>query len=213
VDPDARNIELAEARARAATLRRGMKKTPHMSFQQSSLDDLPHENGVFDASVGEPAIAAAKDPARAVAELVRVTKPMGAVVLLELTWGSELSAAERELLVERLGLRPRLLIEWKRMLRDAGLVDIQVQDWTAGEPGGESTATAARDAVDQARLTWAQKMQIVARAWRTHERGWRAARAAVQRELALLQELADERAIGLQLIKGVKWPHGRTLDT
>jgi hypothetical protein len=134
---------------------------------------------------------------------------MGIVILLELTWGSELSATERELLVERLGLRPRLLVEWKRMLRDAGVIEIQVQDWTAGEPGGESTASAARDAVDAARLTWAQKVQIAARAWWMLDGGWRAARAAVEREMALLHELSDERAIGFQLIKGVKWPHQR----
>ena len=44
-----------------------------------------------------------------------------------------------ELLVERLGLRPHLLVQWKRMLRDVGVVDVQVQDWTSGEPGGPST--------------------------------------------------------------------------
>jgi hypothetical protein len=180
-----------------------------VSFQQALLDDLPHEDGVFDAVVGEPAIAAARDSARAVAELVRVTKPMGIVVMLALTWGSELSAAERELLVERLGLRPQLLVEWKRMLRDAGVVEIQVQDWTAGEPGGASTAGAARDAVEAVRLTLAQKVQIAVRAWRTLGGGLRAARGAVEREMALLRELSDERAIGFQLIKGVKWPHQR----
>ena len=207
VDADRRQIERAEARVRGALATR--TEFARVSFQQSALEDLPHEDGVFDAAVGEPGIAAARDPARAVAELARVTKPMGPVVLLELTWGSELSAAERELLVERLGLRPQLLVEWKRMLRDAGVVDIQVQDWTSGEPGGASTAGAARDAVDAVRLTWAQKIQIAARAWRSFDGGWHAARAAVQRELALLRELSDERAIGFQLIKGVKWPHRR----
>jgi SAM-dependent methyltransferase len=209
VDADRKQIERAEARVRGPLAVRGGGTPADVSFQQAPLDDLPHEDGVFDAVVGEPAIAAASDPSRAVAELVRVARPMGVVVLLELTWGSELSAAERELLVERLGLRPRLLVEWKRMLRDAGVVDIQVQDWTAGEPGGESTAGAARDAVDAARLTWTQKLQIAARAWWMLDGGWRAARAAVEREMALLRELSDERAIGFQLIKGVKWPHRR----
>ena len=116
---------------------------------------------------------------------------------------------EREVAGRAAGLRPLLLVEWKRMLRDAGVVDIQVQDWTAGEPGGASTAGAARDAVDAVRLTWAQKVQIAVRAWRTLGGGLRAARAAVDRELALLRELSDERAIGFQLIKGVKWPHER----
>lgn len=207
VDPDAQRIERAEARARTAVASRTAPASLHLSYQQAALDDLPHETAVFDAAVGEPSVAGARDPARAVSELVRVTKPMGAVVLLQLTWGSELSAEERELLVERLGLRPHLLVEWKRMLRDAGVVDVQVQDWTSGAPGGPSTANASRDAADAAQLTWQQKVQIATRSWRKWGGGWRAARAAVEREMELLRDLADERAIGFQLIKGVKWPH------
>ena len=208
VDPDADRIERAEARARTPT---GTRARPlHLSYQQAALDDLPHETSVFDASIGEPAIAGARDPARAVAELVRVTKPMGSVVLLQLTWGSELSADERELLVERLGLRPHLPVEWKRMLRVAGVVDVRVQDWTSGDPGGPSTASASRDAADAAQLTWPQKVQIVTRSWRKWGGGWRAARAAVEREMELLRDLSDGRAIGFQLITGVKWPHARS---
>jgi SAM-dependent methyltransferase len=213
VDPDAARIERAEARARlpARMQASSARSRPlHLSYQQAPLDDLPHETAVFDAAIGEPAIAGASDPARAVAELVRVTKPMGTVVLLQLTWGSELSADERELLVERLGLRPHLPVEWKRMLRVAGVVDVRVQDWTSGEPGGQSTAAASRDAVDAAQLTWQQKVQIVTRSWRKWGGGWRAARAAVEREMELLRDLSDERAIGFQLITGVKWPHPRT---
>jgi SAM-dependent methyltransferase len=209
VDPDAERIERAEARARAFVGSRTAPSPLHLSYQQAPLDDLPHESDVFDAAIGEPAVAGARNPARAVSELVRVTKPMGSIVLLQLTWGSELSAEERELLVERLGLRPLLLVEWKRTLRDAGGVDVQVQDWTSGEPGGPSTASAARDAVDAAQLTWQQKVQIATRSWRKWGGGWRAARAAVEREMELLRDLSDERAIGFQLIKGVKWPHGR----
>jgi SAM-dependent methyltransferase len=209
VDPEPQRIERAEARARTLVPSRADAAPLHLSYQQAALDDLPHETAVFDAAVGEPAVAGARHPDRAVAELVRVTKPMGAVVLLQLTWGSELGAEERELLVERLGLRPHLLIEWKQMLRDAGVVDVQVQDWTSGEPGGPSTANAARDAADAAQLTWQQKVQIATRSWRKWGGGWRAARAAIEREMELLRDLSDERAIGFQLIKGVKWPHGR----
>jgi ubiquinone/menaquinone biosynthesis C-methylase UbiE len=106
VDPDAEHVEAAEER-----LREGGSRWP-LSFQQTPLDDLPHETAVFDAAVGEPVLAAAADPSRAVAELVRVTKPMGAVVLLQLTWSSDISRDGRELLVERLGMRPHLLVEW-----------------------------------------------------------------------------------------------------
>ena len=201
VDPSPERIAKAEARRRAIPI------PPPLTYQQASLDDLPHEDEVFDASVGEPVLAAASDPERAVFELVRVTKPMGAVVLLQPTWSSEIATGARELLVERLGLRPHLLVEWKQMLRDAGVVDVQVQDWTSGGPGASATrATGSRTALE-ARLTWQQKMQIAGRAWRRW--GWREARGAVERETTLLRELSRERSIGFQLIKGVKWPHGK----
>ena len=193
VDPDGDRVDEADARARA----RAERGAPlPLSFQQAALDDLPHETGVFDAAVGEPVLAAAQHAGRAVAELVRVTKPLGAVVLLQLTWSSELSPEARALLVERLGMRPRLLVEWKQLLRDAGVVDLQVQDWTdAGEDGGDEAP----------QLTWQQKAQIMAHAWRRW--GWRGAREAVEREEMLLRELARERALGFQVIRGVKWPH------
>jgi SAM-dependent methyltransferase len=198
VDPSPERIARAEARRRAFPV------PPPLTYQQGSLDDLPHETAVFDGSIGEPVLAAAADPARAVAELVRVTKPMGPVVLLQPTWSSDIATGARELLVERLGLRPHLLIEWKQMLRDAGVVEIQVQDWTSGGPGA---ATVRATGGFVARLTWRQKMQIAGRAWRRW--GWREARGAVERETTLLRELSRERSIGFQLIKGVKWPHAK----
>jgi SAM-dependent methyltransferase len=202
VDADRERVARAEERARALTV-----PLP-LSYEHAPLDDLPHEDAVFDTSVGEPVLAAAADPERAVAELVRVTKPMGCVCLLQLTWTSEISSGARELLVERLGLRPHLLVEWKQMLRDAGVVEIQVQDWTSGGPGGSSRASGSSRAIPEPpQLTWQQKAQILGRAWRWW--GWREARDAVERETMLLRDLSRERAIGFQLIKGVKWPHAR----
>ncbi|MBV9880895.1 MAG: methyltransferase domain-containing protein [Gemmatirosa sp.] len=194
VDADAEDVEAADERAR--------EHTPPLpvAFQHAPLDDLPHETAVFDAAVGEPVLAAASDPARAIAELVRVTKPMGVVVLLQLSWGPGLSNGARSLLVGRLGLRPHLVVEWKQMLRDAGVVDLQVQDWT--DEGDEAPFVG-----DCPQLTWQQKMQIVSRAWRRS--GLREAREAIEREETLLRELSRERALGFQLIRGVKWPHAR----
>ena len=196
VDPEPERVEAAEERVRE--LLESGTALP-LAFQQAPLDDLPHETGVFDAAVGEPVLAAAADPARAVAELARVVKPMGAIVLLQLTWSSEISPDARALLVERLGMRPHLLMEWKQMLRDAGVVDLQVQDWT------DEATDGAGDEAPQ--LTWQQKLQIVGRAWR--RRGWREAMDALGREESLLRELSRERAVGFQLIRGVKWPHAR----
>jgi SAM-dependent methyltransferase len=198
VDPDAERISRAQARLRATPSR-----SP-LTYEVSPLDDLPHETSVFDAAVGETTIAAAADPARALGELVRVTKPLGHVVLLLPTWTSEIAEGHREELVERLGLRPHLLVEWKQMLREAGLVDITVQDWSDG--GATSRGTTPRGAMPG--LTWRQKAHIAGRAWR--RRGWRAARVAVQRELELLEELSRDRALGFQLVTGVKWPHARS---
>jgi hypothetical protein len=111
-----------------------------------------------------------------------------------------MSADARALLVDRLGLRPHHVVEWKQMLRDAGVVDLQVQDWT--DAGDEAPGVG-----DSPQLTWQQKMQIVSRAWRRW--GWREAREALEREETLLRELSRERALGFQLIRGVKWPHAR----
>lgn len=197
-------LEKAESR------RRLLQQPVQLSFQQSPLDDLPHETGVFDAAVGEPPLSSAKDPSKAVAELTRVTKPMGSVVLLQLTWSSELRGEAREMLVERLGMRPHLLVEWKQMMRDAGLVDIQVQDWTTA--GSLAAGVARRTGeVEIPTLTWQQKAQIVARGLRRW--GWREARGALERETELLRELSHERAIGFQLLSGVKWPHATTSGT
>ena len=214
VDASHEAIERAEARLRE------MPEPLPLSYQTAALDDLPHENGVFDVAIGEPVLAAANDPDRAVAELARVTKPMGVVVLMQLTWSSELSSEARELLVERLGMRPHLLVEWKQMLRDAGVVDIQVQDWTTGAPS-TATRTSGRtsgritgsfEAVTP-QLGWQDKMRIAARAWSDwgmRAGALRAGRGAIEREETLLRELSKERAIGFQVIKGVKWPHAKS---
>lgn len=193
VDPDAARIDAAEARARTHEPRLPV------SFQQAALDDLPHEDNVFDGVVAEPVLAAAASPERAIRELVRVAKPMAPVVLCELAWNAEFDADARARVVERLGLRPYHIVEWKRMMRDAGLVELTVQDWTDSAGSRGHTPTPA--------FTWQQKMQIVGRVWRRW--GWREARGAVEKETSLLRELSRERAIGFQVIVGVKWPHPR----
>lgn len=203
VDADHERIEQAETRARA------LAEPAALTYQQAELEDLPHENEVFDSAIGEPPLSAAANPGKAIAELVRVTKPFGSIVLLQPTWSSELRTSARELLVERLGMRPRLLVEWKQLMRDAGVVEIQVQDWTSGGPNATGRSSGVGAPFQPAPgLTWRQKVQIVGRAWRRW--GWREARTAIEREETLLRELSHERALGFQLIKGVKWPHGRT---
>ena len=45
-------------------------------------------------------------------------------------WRTSVESLYRERVVECLGRRPYLIVEWKRMMRDAGLVELTVQDWT-----------------------------------------------------------------------------------
>ena len=203
VDPDPESIERAESHARA------LDPTLPLTYQHAPLDDLPHEDAVFDIAIGEPALSSAADPARAVAELARVTRPLGTIVLLQPTWTTDVPVDSRQPIVERLGLRPYFLVEWKQMMRAAGVVELQVQDWATRTPSRPTTRPSGTVEIQPAQLTWRQKMQIVGRAWRG--RGWREARTAVARETELIRELSRERTIGFQLITGVKWPHPVTV--
>jgi 2-polyprenyl-3-methyl-5-hydroxy-6-metoxy-1,4-benzoquinol methylase len=173
-----------------------------LSFDCAPLGDLPHATAVFDAVVVEPPLSALADPRPALAEVVRVTRPMGTVVLLQPTWEGTPPADTRQLLVDRLGLRPRQVMEWKRLLREAGLVNLEVQDWSDA-PARRSRGTVQGPTVT---LGWRQKAEIAGRAW--SRGGWRGMRAAVAREEALLQDISRDRMLTFQLITGVKWPHG-----
>ena len=202
IESDRHRVIRAERRRRSAQPRSPL----HVTYEHASYEELPHEDAVFDAVIAEPPVSSAINLDLAIAELVRVTKPLGVIVLLQPTWTSELPQATRELLVERVGLRPHHLMEWKSMLRDAGVVEIQVQDWSSGGPA-RRTSGSFRAIEPPPQLTWHQKMHIVGRAWRRW--GWRGARGALERERQLIEELSRQRALGFQLITGVKWPHAR----
>ncbi len=187
VDPDAERIERAEERARARVM------PLHLTYQQGPLDDLPHETAVFDAAIGEPVLSSAADPEIAVAELVRVTKPMGTVVLLQPTWSSEIPAATRELLVERLGLRPHFLVEWKQMLRDAGAVALHIEDLTDAAAAPDQPLLGVAGLVDFYSLR--DPFGVLLRAWRRW--GWSGVWEAVLHGNEVRRLIARERVLGL----------------
>jgi SAM-dependent methyltransferase len=199
VDPDPALIAQAEARARTHELQH------RLTFQQAQLDDLPFKDSMFDVALGEVALGAVADPARAVAELVRVTRPMGSVVLVQLTWTGNVDEERKEILVRHLGARPLLLVEAKQLLREAGVVELQVRDWSDRpspfRPGGGAPFH------DLARLfTLRQKLEILRRAVKRW--GWGALRGAILREHEVHRLLTSERALGLTIIKGTRWPQG-----
>jgi len=189
---------IAEAEHRARSL--GLEDRLH--FQCSALDDLPFQNGVFDVSIGEIGLGAIYDPATAVRELARVTKPLGLVVLVQLVWTGNVDENRREILVEHLGARPMLLVEWKQLLREAGCVDLRVEDWSDNESPFRPSISGPFH--DLSRIfTFREKIAILRRAlarW-----GWRGVRGAVVREQEIHRLLTRQRVLGLSLIIGTKW--------
>jgi ubiquinone/menaquinone biosynthesis C-methylase UbiE len=199
VEEDVHLVDEAELRAREA----GMAH--RLQFQEASPEELPYRDAIFDVTIGEIGLARSADPQRAIAELVRVTKPMGSVVLVQLIWTGNLDAERKERLVEYLGARPMLPVEWKQMLREAGVVELHAEDWS-------DRSTAIRPEVhapfpDFAQIfTVREKLGILRRAMRRW--GWRGVRGAVMREQEIHKLLTRERVLGLTLIKGTRWAGG-----
>ncbi|HSH45497.1 MAG TPA: methyltransferase domain-containing protein [Longimicrobiales bacterium] len=109
-DPDDVMVSVANRRARGADL------AGRLHFDTSPPDDLPYQDEVFDVALGTMELSTTGDPAAAVGELVRVTRPGGVIVLVQLVWTRKPDPGTAEDLVERLGARPRLVMEWKQLL-------------------------------------------------------------------------------------------------
>ena len=197
VDRDATLVAQAEERLRAEEME------GRVTFTTAELDDLPYRDGIFDVTVGEIGLAAAADPARAVRELVRVTKPMGAVVLVQLIWTGNVSPDRREILVRHLGARPLFLVEWKQLLREAGAVELMVEDWS-DEPSPFRPAGSGPCPDFAEIFTFREKVGILSRALKRW--GWRGVRGAILREREVHRLLTRERVLGLSLVKGTRWP-------
>lgn len=198
VDADPALVAEAENRARSLGL------DGKLNFQQASADDLPYQDDIFDVTIGEVGLAATIDPAAAVRELARVTKPLGSVVLVQLVWTGNVEPEGRDILVQHLGARPLLLVEWKQVLRDAGCVDLHVEDWS--DYTSPIRPLISGPFHDLARIfTMRQKLTILRRALRRW--GWRGVRGAIAREQEIHRLLTRQRALGLSMIRGVKWPH------
>lgn len=198
VDPDERLVREAEQRART------QGEEGRVNFQAASLDDLPYRDAIFDVTIGEIGLAAAVDPAAAVRELVRVTKPLGSVVLVQLIWTGNVDPRRRDILVRHLGARPMILVEWKQLLREAGVVELVVEDWSDTPSPFRPAAAPFPDFAEI--FTVREKLRIL---WRAMERwGWSGVRGALMREREIHHLLTRERVLGLSLIKGTRWLPG-----
>lgn len=190
-DPDPVMVEVATERAKAAGL------AGRLHFEQAPLHELPYQDAVFDLALGEIELGAAQDPLSAVRELVRVTREGGTVVLVQLVWTRTLEPERRSALVERLGVRPLMLVEWKRMLQECRVEDLRVEDWS--DAAGSHSQPSVLGGLAEL-FTFRGKLHLLPRAWRRW--GWRGVRAVLSRERELRRLLEEERVLGVSLIMG-----------
>jgi len=193
VDVDPEMVEEAERWSRE--LGAGQR----LQFQWARSDALPYRDAIFDVAIGEIGLANHCSPADALAELVRVTKPGGFIVLVQLVWKAPVEVDRRAVLSGHLGVRPMMVVEWKRLLREAGVSDVHVEDWS--DEGTAFRPTVAKPFPDFAEMfSVGERMAILRRAWQRW--GWRGVSAAVARENEVHKLLTSERILGLDLLRG-----------
>jgi len=172
-----------------------------LQVQQGSARDLPYRDEIFDVAVGEMGLTADADPEEAIRELVRVTKPGGSIVLVQLVWKAPVDPPRRTILSSHLGARPVMLVELKRILRESGVRDLHTEDWSDEETAFRSQVT--KPFPDFAELfSIPEKLGILRRAWQRW--GWNGVKTAVLREREVHRLLTRERIIALDLILGTK---------
>lgn len=181
IDVDQAAIERGEAAARKAGL------AGRVTFQVAEPTDLPHQDRVFDTVILHGLHLAGADPVGALREAVRVVRPLGTVMALMPAWLDTPDPDEAALLA-RIGVQPQLPVEWKSRLREAGVVELVIEE-------------AAPDAGWIA-YRWTG---LLVRAWRAA--GWVGLRTAVSPPVRAFRRLARSRQLGLSLLKGSRWPH------
>jgi len=181
LDPDPKAVESAEARVRATDLAKVV------TFQVADPSNLPHEDHVFDSVVVHTLYMRDVDFEAVLKEAVRVLRPMGNVVVIAPSWLQKPREQDVKLIAS-LGFSPRLTVEWKGHLRDAGAVELTVEEAAKGgiwfAPG---------------------LLSLMVRGW--HAAGWMGARAMLSREVLALRRLVRKRVLGLSILKGARWPH------
>jgi len=181
VDPDPAAVESAEQSTRDA----GMAN--QISFQVAPPCDLPYEESVFDLVAINVLSLLGQDYEAIVREAGRVVRPMKPVAALVPSWLREPAESDAQLVTEGIGLSPQLVVEWKRLFREAGIVDLTVEDAALGRGWME--------------VGW---LGLLLRSWRVAK--WRGVRFILSREFRVLHRLALQRVLGLSIIKGTRSP-------
>ena len=151
IDRDAPMVDEARRRSQSAA---------NTEFHEGDALALPFDDGSFDRVRADRVLQMLDERARLLAEMIRVTRPGGHVLVSNPGGGSELDVGDREL-TRRILQAPSLLsrggwsgVELPNLFKDAGLVDVVVrpyaQAWTDAEASDRVTplALVARGAVD-----------------------------------------------------------------
>lgn len=195
VEPDSLLHDRAEDRLRTAGL---LERT---NLQTGRVDQLPFRDEIFDVVVGELGLSANTDPADAVAELIRVTRPGGTVVLVQLSWRAPVEVTRRDALSERLGARPLTTAEWKELLVAGGLDQLHTEDWSDEETAFRPRVSKPFPDFEEL-FTLREKLGILRRAWGRW--GWKGFWTALALEQEVHRLLTRERILGLDLVKATK---------
>jgi len=195
VEDDATLLGQAEDRLRA----NGMLERVHV--QPGEMEALPFRDGIFDVVIAELGFTERVSPESAVSEIVRVAKPRACVVVIQPVWKAPVDSVRREVLSQYLGCRLLMVVEWKRLLIDAGLEGLHTEDWSDEETSFRPQIT--KPFPDFTELfTFSEKLGILRRARRRW--GWVGVWTALAREREVHKLLTQERVLGLDLVMGVK---------
>ena len=195
VEEDPQLIAHAEAHFKES----GLAK--EASFQEAVPSDLPFRDETFDVVVGEVGLAASVDPGEAIRELVRVARPGGRVVLVQLVWQAPVDERRKRVLSDHLGARPLMVIELRRILMDAGVGELHTEDWMDADTAFRSKVR--KPFPDFAELFGlGEKFGILRRARKRF--GWKGVWTVFHREIEVHRLLTKERILGLNLLIGVK---------
>ncbi|HEX7086761.1 MAG TPA: methyltransferase domain-containing protein, partial [Vicinamibacterales bacterium] len=137
-----------EVIARARDLAR-RRRVSNVVWKRGELEALPLADGSVDVALLSQALHHAESPAKAVAEAVRITRPGGRVLVLDLRTHNETWVRER--FGDRwLGFEPQ---ELERLLADAGLTDVKVTTGArlTGDPFTVLVASGTKPAAEQIR--------------------------------------------------------------
>ena len=195
VEDDPILLERAQERLRVI----GMLERVHV--QAGQMDGLPFRDGIFDAVIAELGLTPRVSAESAVSEMVRVLKPGASLVLVQPVWKAPVDSVRREVLSQHLGCRPLMVVEWKRLLRDAGIEGLHTEDWSDEETAFRPQITNPFPDFSEL-FTFPEKLAILLRA--RQRWGWLAVGRALARVREVHKLLTQERGLGLDLVMGLK---------